>query len=84
MPITRAEETKKYLKKPELKEFIDFYLMLKRVDRAEYTKKEEFKKNVRLVVMDDNGITYEINIEKLYEFYEKTKDFIRYVEENYK
>ena len=84
MPISRAEEVKKYLKKTELIEFIDFYLLLKRVDRAEYTKKEEFKKNVRLVVMNENEESYEINIEKLYEFFEKTKEFIRYVEENYK
>jgi len=84
MPITRAEEVKKYLKKPELKEFVDFYLALKKIDRAEYTKKEEFKKNVRLIVMDENEISHEINIEKLYEFYEKTKDFVKYVEENYK
>ena len=85
MPITRAEEVKKYLvRKPELIEFINFYLMLKRVDRAEFTKKEEFKKNVRLVVMDENEETFEINIEKLYEFFEKTKDFMRFVEENYK
>src|SRR3989344_1744486 len=84
MPITRAEEVKKYLKKPELVEFIDFYLMLKKVDRAEFTKKEEFKKNVRLVIVDENDETFEINIEKLYEFFEKTKEFIKYVEDNYK
>src|SRR3989344_5060434 len=84
MPITRAEEVKKYLKKPELVEFINFYLLLKKIDRTEFTKKEEFKKNVRLVVMDENGESFEINIEKLYEFFEKTRDFIRYVEENYK
>jgi len=84
MPITRAEEVKKYLKKPELVEFIDFYLMLKKVDRAEFTKREEFKKNVRLVIVDENDETFEINIEKLYEFFEKTKEFIKYVEDNYK
>ena len=84
MPTARAEEVKKYLKKIELIEFIDFYLLLKRVDRAEYTKKEEFKKNVRLIVMDENEESYEINIDRLYDFYEKTKEFVKYVEENYK
>ncbi len=84
MPITRAEEVKKYLKKPELVDFINFYLLLKKIDRAEFTKKEEFKKNVRLVVLDENDETFEINIEKLYEFFEKTKEFMKYVEENYK
>lgn len=84
VPIERAEEIRKYLKKTDFMDFIDFYLFLKKVDRAEYTKKEEFKKNVRLVVMNENEESYEINIEKLYEFFEKTKEFVRYVEDNYK
>ena len=86
MPTARAMDLKKYLsvKKIDLIEFIDFYLLLKKIDRAEYTRKEEFKKGVKLIAMDDDGETWEVNIEKLYEFFEKTKDFIKYVEENYK
>jgi hypothetical protein len=84
MPTERAMEVKKYFRKIDLIEFIDFYLLLKKIDRAEYTKKEEFKKNVRLIVMDEEEESYEIDISKLYEFFEKTKDFVKYVEENYK
>ncbi|MBS3143360.1 hypothetical protein J4446_00570 [Candidatus Woesearchaeota archaeon] len=84
MPIVRAQELKKHFRKIELLEFIDFYLFLKKIDRAEYTKREEFKKNVRLIVMDEDEESYEIDIEKLYEFYEKTKDFVKYVEDSYK
>ena len=83
-PLARAEEVKKRLKKAELIDFINFYLDLKKIDKAEYTKKEEFKKNVRLIVMNEEEESYEINIVKLYEFYERTVEFVRYVEENYK
>jgi hypothetical protein len=83
-PIARAEEVKKRFRKIELIDYINFYLDLKKIDKAEYTKKEEFKKNVRLVVMDEDEESYEINIVKLYEFYERTVDFVKYVEENYK
>lgn len=84
MPMVRAMEVKKFFRKVELIDFINFYLLLKKIDRAEYTKKEEFKKNVRLIVMDNDEESYEINIEKLYEFYRRTKDFVKYVEDNYK
>src|SRR3989338_553796 len=83
-PLARAEEVKKRLKKAELIDFINFYLDLKKIDKSEYTKKEEFKKNVRLIVMNEEEESYEINIVKLYEFYERTVEFVRYVEENYK
>jgi len=83
-PFGRAEEVKKRFRKIELIDFINFYLELKKIDRAEYTKKEEFKKNVRMIVMNENEESYEINIVKLYEFYERTVEFVRYVEENYK
>ena len=84
MPIARAMEVKKYFRKPDLLSFIDFYLILKKIDRAEYTRKEEFKKGVKLIAMNDEGESWEVDIEKLYEFFEKTKDFAKYVEENYK
>ena len=84
MPFVRAMEVRKRFRKIDLIEFIDFYLLLKKIDRAEYTKKEEFKKNVRLIAMNEDGESWEVNIEKLYEFFERTKDFVSYVEENYK
>ena len=84
MPMVRAMEVRKRFRKIDLIEFIDFYLLLKKIDRAEYTKKEEFKKNVRLIAMNEDGESWEVNIEKLYEFFERTKGFVRYVEENYK
>src|SRR3989338_10208004 len=84
MPITRAMEVKKYFRKPDILDFIDFYLLLKKIDRAEYTRKEEYKKGVRLIAMNEDNESWEVDIEKLYAFFEKTKDFVKYVEENYK
>ena len=84
MPIERAIEVKKHFRKSDLIAFIDFYLILKKIDRAEYTRKEEYKKGVKLIAIDENEETWEINIEKLHEFFEKTKEFVKYVEENYK
>ena len=65
----RAEDLNKVY--PEIKTYIDFYNLLKRVDRAEYAKKEEYRKNVTMMVTDE--MILEINIPKLKEYFEKTK-----------
>jgi len=84
MPTERALEVKKHFRKFDIIEFIDFYLILKKIDRAEYTRKEEYKKGVKLIAMNEDNESWEVDIEKLYAFFEKTKDFVKYVEENYK
>lgn len=72
----RAEDLNKVY--PEIKTYIDFYNLLKRVDRAEYTKKEEYRKNVTMIVTDE--MILEINIPKLKEYFEKTKEFVEWVD----
>ena len=72
----RAEDLNKVY--PEIKTYIDFYNLLKRVDRAEYTKKEEYRKNVTMIVTDE--MILEINIPKLKEYFEKTREFVEWVD----
>src|SRR3989344_6236908 len=72
----RAEDLNKVY--PEIKTYIDFYNLLKRVDRAEYAKKEEYRKNVTMMVTDE--MILEINIPKLKEYFEKTKEFVEWVD----
>ena len=72
----RAEDLNKVY--PEIKTYIDFYNLLKRVDRAEYAKKEEYRKNVTMMVTDE--MILEINIPKLKEYFEKTREFVEWVD----
>ena|SRR3989344_917796 len=82
-PISRAEELKKLTsRRPEMREFLELYFFLKRIDRAEYTKKEEYRKNVALSVLDNDEV-FTIDITKLFEFYEKTRVFVDFVEEKF-
>lgn len=82
-PLSRAEVLKGLIKsKLEAVDLLNLYFVLRRIDRAEYTKKEEYRKNVTLTVMDEDEVI-EINIIKLHEFYNTTKQFINYVKENY-
>jgi len=82
-PISRAQETKKLAsRRPEIRDFLDFYYLLRRIDKAEYTKKEEYRKNVALIVLDNDEVIT-IDIERLFEYYKKTRDFVAYVEKRF-
>ena len=61
---------------PELKEIVKFYLLLKEIDAAPHTGKEEYRKNVTLLTKPAN-----VNVEKLREFFEKTIIYVKALEE---
>ncbi|MCD4666471.1 hypothetical protein K8R47_01525 [archaeon] len=83
-PISRADALKKLTSRNVyMSDFLNFYYMLKKIDKAEFTRKEEFRKNVRMIVMQ-NDEAYEVNMEKVHQFYTKTNEFIDFVEEKYK
>lgn len=63
-------------KKKDFKEDLDLYYKLKMIDSSPYISKEEYRKNVALIVED-----LEIDINKLKEFFEKTRAFVTKVED---
>ena len=67
----------------ELLEFISFYSLLKKIIRAPYTKKQEFRKHVAMIATVDNEGIIEVNIEVLKGYYMKTRDFITYIRDRY-
>lgn len=65
---------------PQMKKSIDFYQRLKNIDRADYTKKEEYRKNVALIAkMGSKKV--EVGMEELKEFFDSTVVFSRAVAE---
>ncbi|MFH1210895.1 MAG: hypothetical protein V1645_03180 [archaeon] len=72
IPLMRVDLLKKaYPKDKKALELIDFYYLLRRIDKSRFEVKEEFRKNVALVA---DGET--VNIERLKEFLNKTKEFV--------
>ena len=59
-------------KKKEFKEDVDLYYLFKKLDSSPYESKEEYRKNVALIVED-----IEVDIVKLKEFFDKTQDFVK-------
>lgn len=63
----------------ELLDYINFYLMLRKLSRAEYTKKEEFRRHVTMIATIDKGEVIKVDIDTLKEYYQKTRIFISFV-----
>ena len=70
---------KEIFKKYDTKqEFIQFYLNLRKIDRADYTKTREYRRHVTMTVVIE-GKTQEITIDSSYEFYDKSKQYLEYI-----
>ncbi|HLC22397.1 MAG TPA: hypothetical protein VJJ79_01345 [Candidatus Nanoarchaeia archaeon] len=59
----------------KIKDMVDFYMTLKKICNAEQRAKEEYRKNVTLVTKEQ-----EVNIPKLKEYVEKTKEYVQYLD----
>lgn len=64
---------------PELIDYVNFYLKLRKLSKAEYSKREEFRRHVTMIATIDKGEVVEVDIDTLKEYYDKTKNFIAFV-----
>jgi len=71
-----ASLKKLFPRKKEIKEFLEFYLLLRGLDRAEYNVKEEYRKHVAMITEK-----MEIDVEKLKEFFDQTKEYVDFLQE---
>ncbi len=78
-PGLKADLIEKNFHNQELNSYISFYLMLRKISRAQYTKREEYRRHVTMIASLDNGETVELNIDILKEDYDKTKQFLDFV-----
>src|SRR3989344_3465510 len=78
----KIELIREKMKKDEtVIKLLDFYEYLIKIMKADHIKKEEFRKNVRLIAHDKNGnVIEEVGIEVLKEYYKKVCDQIDTIE----
>jgi len=62
--------------------YLLLYNLLKRIDKAEYTAIEEFRKNVTLKTKEKNSL--DIKVENLYEYLETTKEFNKFMKSKFR
>ncbi|MAG91406.1 hypothetical protein CMO83_01905 [Candidatus Woesearchaeota archaeon] len=70
---------KTYPDNQELIDYINFYLRLRKLSKAEFTRREEFRRHVTMIATIDKGEVVEVTIDSLKEDFEKTKEFVRFV-----
>jgi len=69
-----------YPDEKRLHEYIDYYLKLRKIVRAEYTQREEYRRHVTMSVVID-GEPIDITMDSVKEDFEMLNEFIKYVKE---
>ncbi len=78
-PTSRYEDLEKLIKDKRIKDYIKFYNLLKKIDRAEYSKRNEYRKNVTLMAIQAPGKFIDVDIPIIVEYYNKTKEFVSFI-----
>jgi hypothetical protein len=83
-PIEMCDVAKElYSTNKTILEIIDFYILLRKITKAEYESENEYRRHVTMKANVDEKII-DINIDEVTEYYKKAKDFVSYIEEKYK
>jgi len=62
-----------------LKNFIEFYQLLRKISKAQFTRSQEYRRHVAMIAeIDEEKV--EITIDIINDYYEKTKEFISLVD----
>ena len=69
-----------YPDEKRLHEYIDSYLKLRKIIRAEYTRRDEYRRHVTMSVVID-GEPIDVTMDSVKEDFEMLKGFIKYVKE---
>ena len=78
-PAMKCSLLLRTLEGEEIRNQINLYLMLRKIIRCEYSKREEFRRHVTMTCMMDKGEVIEVNIDVLKGYYDAAKAFIEYV-----
>lgn len=80
VPRQRVDEVLKIYSDDVMKDYLQFFLFLKKLDKAEYTSACEYRKHVHMTATFPDGDVVKVNMDDLKTYYMKTKDFITYIE----
>jgi hypothetical protein len=83
-PAMKCAALKKLHADPRLHKEIDFYLLLRQLNKAEYTSHQEYRRHVTMKAKLMSGSDVEINIDVITEYYKRTKEYMEYMILNYR
>jgi hypothetical protein len=62
---------------------IEFYLLLRQLNNANYTAHKEFRRHVAMRAQFANGEFKEIDIDIITDYYKQSREFLEYIKEKY-
>ncbi len=68
----------KILNKRGVKKYFNLYFLLKKLDTAKYTPREEYRKHVTMVANVDNKVV-EVDVPTLHNYYIQTREFVNLI-----
>ena len=79
-PIPKAKVIKENYPDDELiQNFTEFFLHLRKIKKAEFTRAREFRRHVTMTSILPNDEMVEINIDIITDYFKSTKEFLSYV-----
>ncbi len=80
LPRLKVEQIKKlYASDRTIIDFCDFYLLLRRIDKAKFSRAQEYRRHVTMTAFLDDGSSVEVTIDIISDYFERTKEFLNYV-----
>ena len=76
----KCDTVKKVFDDEKMIDFINFYLMLRKIQKAKYKRSSEYRKHVTMTALVEDTII-NINLEVIKEYYEKAVAFLEFAEE---
>ena len=80
LPRVRCENLIKIMPDHKTKDFINFYFLLRKIEKLDHTAKNEFRKHVTLISMENNQPIMEVTTDILKDYFNKTAEFIDHME----
>ncbi|MFC1768923.1 hypothetical protein ACFLZX_04125 [Nanoarchaeota archaeon] len=79
MPVLRAELLKKINPNDRnILNAVNLYLNLRKLTRARYDKREEYRRHVTMIAYLEDGNMQEVKIDDMVNFYDNIKEFFEY------
>nr|MBA4405307.1 hypothetical protein [Nanoarchaeum sp.] len=83
VPDSKTSKAELLLKlKKEYKPHINAYFLMKKIENSDFGRREEYRKHVTMISRIEPDKNFEIDVPKVMEFFEKTKEFVSLVEED--
>lgn len=80
LPRLRVQELQRiYADDAVLQQYIRFYQLLKSISKAKFEKSQEYRRHVTMITMLEKPI--DITIDIVVDYYQKTREFVQYLEQ---